>query len=519
MVATPETLITEGTGQVAQPTAATTATVGTTATAEAPTVTPVNTVAADASAAEVAAYTEGLQAAQGQVSDEAFMTAAQQTESAVSGLRAAEGAGILMDNPMQREIQAGELVSGSSVDATKVQQLAESIQAAEATPSEKATVQGQLSDLMQQFEGGQTPAWAAGAMRNAQAMLTQRGLGASSIAGQAVIQAAMESALPIAQADAATRASFESQNLTNRQQAAMFAAEQRAAFLNLEFDQDFQSRVLNASKVSDIANMNFTAEQTIALENSRITNTVNLENLNNRQAMVLANAAALANLDISNLNNRQQAAAQNAQSFLQMDMTNLDNRQQTEMFRAQSNVQALFTDQAAENAARQFNASSKNQSDQFFADLSSRVSQFNADQNNGMAQFNAGETNATEKFNAQLESARKQFNANNSLIVAQANAQWRQNISTINTAAQNDANMEMAKTENALTGLALDEIWQKERDTLAYVFTSIESEKDRSIEMLLADKRVDLVKYQEEQAEKGAKASFFVNVLDRLFTF
>ena len=34
--------------------------------------------------------------------------------------------------------------------------------------------------------------------------MQQRGLGASSIAGQALVQAAMESALPIAQADART---------------------------------------------------------------------------------------------------------------------------------------------------------------------------------------------------------------------------------------------------------------------------------------------------------------------------
>jgi hypothetical protein len=467
----------------------------------------------------VAAATSKLKPVQGEVSDEATVEAAQQTESSISNLRAAEGVGILMDNPVKREIQAGELISGSTVDATKVKALTESIQAAEATPSDKATVQGQLGDLMQQFEGGNTPAWAAGAMRNAQAMLVQRGLGASSVAGQAVVQAAMEAALPIAQADASTRASFESQNLSNRQQTALFAAEQRAAFLNLEFDQGFQTRVLNAAKVSDIANMNFTAEQTIALENSRITNTVNLANLNNRQGMVLAKAAALADLDMANLNNRQQAAVENAKSFLQMDLTNLNNAQQTEMFRAESNVQALFTDQAAENAARQFNASSKNQTDQFFADLSSRVNQFNADQKNGMAQFNAGEKNATEKFNAQLEASRKEFNANNSLLVAQANAVWRQNISTINTAAKNEANMELAKTENALTAIGLDEIWQKERDTLAYIFTSIESEKDRNIEMLLADKRVDLVKYQEEQAEKGAKASFFVEAIDRLFSF
>ena len=42
----------------------------------------------------------------------------------------------------------------------------EQVQAAEATPTNKATVQGQLEGLMAAFEGGNTPAWAAGAMRN-----------------------------------------------------------------------------------------------------------------------------------------------------------------------------------------------------------------------------------------------------------------------------------------------------------------------------------------------------------------
>jgi hypothetical protein len=46
------------------------------------------------------------------------------------------------------------------------------------------------------------PAWAAGALRNATAQMAARGLGASSLAGQAIVQATMESALPIAQADA-----------------------------------------------------------------------------------------------------------------------------------------------------------------------------------------------------------------------------------------------------------------------------------------------------------------------------
>ena len=88
-------------------------------------------------------------------------------------------------------------------DAATASAFTAQVQAATATPTQQATVQGQLDTLMQQFVGGNTPAWAAGAIRTANAAMAARGLGASSIAGQAIVQAAMESALPIAQADAA----------------------------------------------------------------------------------------------------------------------------------------------------------------------------------------------------------------------------------------------------------------------------------------------------------------------------
>ena len=503
---TPGTLIDSDVGQVRPAPTVDTATVANTEDARAPRAIDAATVKADTVTDDVRKETNKLEAAQGTVSEQSQVRAAQQKDSSLEGMQAATGKGILMDNPVQRQVEKGEMISGSTVDAAKVNKLAESIQAAEATPTKQATVQGQLEGLMQQFEGGNTPAWAAGAMRAANATLAARGLGASSMAGQAVIQAAMESALPIAQVDASTFAQFEGQNLSNRQQTALFAAQQRATFLGQEFDQNFQTRVMNAAKVSDIANMNFTAEQNIAMENSRIVNTVNLENLNNRQAMTMAQAAALANLDMANLSNRQQAAVQNAQAFLQMDMANLDNNQQATMFRAQSNVQALFTDQAARNAARQFNASSENQTNQFFADLSSRVSMFNAEQGNAMKQFNAGETNATRRFNAQLKTQREQFNATNSLVIAQANAQWRQNVATINTAAQNTANLEAAKNQNNLTTLALDNIWQEERDTMSFAFQSYESAQDRAAELLLANKK-------EKAAEAQGKANFFFRLL------
>ena len=78
--------------------------------------------------------------------------------------------------------------------------------------------------------------------------MQQRGIGASSIAGQALIQATMESALPIAQADANVFAQFENQNLSNRQQRAMLIAQQRAQFIGQEFDQELSSKSAKCRK-------------------------------------------------------------------------------------------------------------------------------------------------------------------------------------------------------------------------------------------------------------------------------
>ena len=377
-----------------------------------------------------------------------------------------------------------ELISGVA-NAQTAANFTEQIQASTASPTAKATVAGQLNILMKDFEGGNTPAWAAGSMRAATAAMIERGLGASSMAGQAIIQAAMESALPIAMADAQTTASFEAQNLSNKQQVQMLRAQQRATFMGQEFDQAFQARVQNAAKVSEIANMNFTADQTIQLENSRNAQSLSMANLTNSQAMVMAEAAALAGLDTQNLNNRQQAAVQNAQNFLAMDMANLTNEQQTAMFKTQQNVQALFTDQAAENASKQFNASSTNQTNQFFANLSTQTSQFNAAQTNAMDQFNVNAVNGLREFNSNIQQQRDMFNAQNGLVIAQANAQWRQNLTTINNATQNASNMDFAQTINGMTSKNIDEVWQRERDIMSLAFKTAESNASNATSIIV----------------------------------
>ena len=474
-----------------------TARVGTTTTSTAPTATPASTMDVSLSNLNVTQALQPIQSAQGSVSQQAQLDAQQQTASKVSELKAAQGTATLMQNPVQRQVQAGELISGGVADAQTASTYAEQIQAAEATPSAQATVQGQLANLTANFDASNPPAWAAGALRSVQAQMANRGLGASSMAAQAMVQGALESALPIAQADAQTLASFEQANLSNRQQRAMLSAQQRATFIGQEFDQAFQTRVQNAAKIGDIANMNFTAEQNIALENSKAVNTMGLANLSNNQAMVIAEASALANLDMSNLNNRQQAAVQNAQSFMQMDMANLNNNQQTDMFKSQSIVQSLFNDQSATNASSQFNATSQNQTDQFFANLAATVANFNAEQSNAMSRYNAGELNALEQFNSTMKNQREQFNAQNRLVIDQSNAQWRRQVATSDTATINRVNEINAKALIDLSTGAYNNLWQGFRDDMEFAWKSADNAEERA-------KDITLRKMQDESSVAAA---------------
>ena len=409
----------------------------------------------------------------------------------------AEGNPIMVDmldaqgNPVMEE---SELISGSAVDQAKIKE--------EMDKAEAASMRDELKDILGEFDDGKTPTWAAGAMRKANQVLAARGLSASSMAGQAVIQAMMESALPIAQIDT-----------SNKQQMAVLKAEQRAKFLQQEFDQNFETKVRNAAKISEIANMNFTAEQQVILENSRFAQTAALQNLTNEQAVVMAEIAQIASLETQGLSNMQQAQVENAKNLLQVDISNLEAAQQTELLKSTQQANALLTDVASENAAKQFNAASQNQINEFNKSIQTQVKQFNAAQQNSMAQFSAGQENSIAQFNASMENQRDMFNAQQSLVIAQANAKWRQDTSTINTAAENQANFEFAKMTNGLSMQALDQIWQRERDLMQFAVAQSESALDRATKLLLGDKNLEGIRKQIEATEGAAKSNFFARLL------
>jgi len=196
------------------------------------------------------------------------------------------------------------------------------------------TVQGQLEGLMKQFDDG-TPVWAAGALRAANAAMASRGLAGSSMAGAAILQAAMESSLPIASQDAQTFNQMNMSNLDKRQQVALTnaAAQQGLALQNLSNEQ--QVALQNSTNAFSLQTQDLSNMQQTFLANAQIKASFQEQNLSNRQQVNLITAARYAEVANMNLNNRQQTELVNNANNLQVDLANLSNRQQSYMANAQ----------------------------------------------------------------------------------------------------------------------------------------------------------------------------------------
>jgi len=297
--------------------------------------------------------------------------------------------------------------------------------AAQGTVSTDATVRGQLADLQQDVttavqSGNPLPVWARGAAKATEAALANRGMSQSSMAAEALAEGIMNSAIPIAKADADTYKQMIFQNLANNQQAAIT----------------------------------------------------------------------------------------NAQSYLQMDMANLSNTQQASLQNLNTRQAFLMSDQAAANAAYQFNATSQNQVNQFYDNMSSQMSEQNAARNDAMKQYatseankisalnaqntvqvneaNAARESAINQFNATLDNQRQQFNVNNQREIDQSNVVWRRGINTANTAAVNAANQTNAQNLLNLSNWAMSASWQQWRDEASWVNTASQNEKNRNHNLAMA---------------------------------
>ena len=221
-----------------------------------------------------------------------------------------------------------------------------------------------------------------------------------------------------------------------------------------------------------------------------------------------ADAETYKQMIFQNLSNRQQAAITNANSYFQMDMQNLSNRQQSSLQNLNVRQSFLLSDQAASNAARQFNATSENQVNQFYSNLSAQINEQNAARSDAMNQFavaenskisalnsqnkiavekaNADRAQVLNQFNATVENQRQQFNQQNQRVIDQSNVEWRRTINTANTTITNAANQLNAQNLLNLSNFALSALWQGWRDEAAWVNTSSQNEESRAHNLAVA---------------------------------
>jgi len=221
-----------------------------------------------------------------------------------------------------------------------------------------------------------------------------------------------------------------------------------------------------------------------------------------------ADAQTYKEVIFQNLNNNQQAAVVNAQSYLQMDMANLSNTQQASMQNLHAKQQTLLSDNAARNAALQFNATSQNQVNQFYDSLNTNLQTQNAQRTDVMAQYNNAEVNkvaalnaknataladanaqretAISQFNKTLEDARSRFNVENQRVIDQSNAVWRRSINTANSTADNASNETNAMNLLNLSNFAMSGLWQQWRDEASWVQTSSQNVNNRDHNMAIA---------------------------------
>ena len=465
------------------------------------------TITADTAQGKVETALSKVAAETGTVSDKAQATAAtmKPEDTALSGVQAAQGTATKVVAPTDRKLETGELVTGSAVDMARVEDTLAKAKAAEGTVTEEMTTQGQLNKLLTDFDAKAPPPWASASIRAVTAQLAARGLGASSLAGQAVIQATLEAGLPIAQADAKVFENMGLVNLSNRQQTAILVAQQRADFLKQDFDDNFKAKVLNAAKISDIANKNFDAATTIALENARIVSSMDIANLSARNAVVLAKAAQMANLETTNLNNRQLVAVENSKAFLAMDLKNLDNKQQTNLFKAKEVADSIVSDTAQANAIKATNATNALEAEKINASLALTASQYNAAELNKVAIFNKTASDEMVKFNAQESNDRAEFNATMTNQINVANAKLLADISMANTRETNAMAAVNAKNATDLSASTYAQLSQTYRDQIESAWKTTDNANERANKISIATLQSNAT---EKAAQFNADAAF-----------
>ena len=339
---------------------------------------------------------------------------------------------------LKREVTAAEkyVLSGDATFLAKSLNVDDTVVAKfiEGEVQARDTVQGQLSLLMDQFNDG-TPAWAAGAIRAANDTMAARGMGASSLAAAAIVQASMESALPIAQADAQVYSNMNLTNLNNQQKIALeVAAAQRGTQLQ-SLSNEQQAELAKSTSAFQLGATSLSNLQAAQVANAQLRAALQGQNLTNRQQTNIIEAGRFAEMNNLNLSNEMQARLQDTANNLQVDMSNMSTKAQVVLSELQT--QAALAGQELTNAQQ----SSVLKSERFF---SANNLTFNAEQARVLSNSKMIET--IELENLDFEQARTVQNAATFAQMEMAGLNNRQQAQVTN--AQNFLQMDLQNLSN-----------------------------------------------------------------------
>jgi len=326
-----------------------------------------------------------------QASSTGLNVAVPTTASAIGHKEAAEtySAYVNPDSPVATAAQ-GNLSAQSIIGDPSTEAYTNAIQGTVSTGSQATAAQGQIStlgtvkgQLESMFEamktGDELPAWAAPAVRKVNAIMQQRGLGASSMAAAAITQSIYESSIPIAAQDAKAYATVDLQNLNNSQQAALQNATIYAAMDKQNLDARVQSAVNNARSFLSIDAANLTNEQ----QSHTITHQTHTQKLFNDQAAM--NAEKQFNAKSNN----------QVMEFFSELGTQVENANLTR----DAAMRQFNSDQG--NASERFVAQMEDSRQKFNANMSVQIDQSNADWRRNINTANTSLANETNRVNAQ----------------------------------------------------------------------------------------------------------------------
>jgi hypothetical protein len=298
------------------------------------------------------------------------------------------------------------------------------VTAAVAALPQEALVSVQMENLLAGMEEGKTPAWARPAVAAIEQQMAQRGLSASTVGRDALFNAIIQSALPMAQSNAQALQQRAQQNLSNQQQANLASA-QNTMTVRM---QNLANRQTAASQTASMA-------QEIKVQQGSFSQQATITTAQQKQQTEIATFQAAQQRAQQESAQRQQAAIAELSTNAQMDLANL-----------QALNAAGAENMSAEQQGRltKYNAQIAKVMRQ--ADLKQDMEKANLNSSLQLELANLSEMNAAAKDTMTAENQEKLTNLQTLVDFRKTDAQFAQQMDMANMS--NEQQMELAMLQD-----------------------------------------------------------------------